>query len=247
MPPSPLEIIQKFKGYIKPTKAKNLGGFLFIYMDTKPLTYKRISNDDTVFFVFKVNNNLILYDSGMGYVIQQGYGPENKIFNILSKEISRAKNKKRKQFKVFWLVIDSSEGWKITTTTRAGYSNDRDGKVDGLPRPEKNDPNIKQVNRTKIAESAEETFYWFDLGNGTHVLYDSDMGTPVSYGSVGFIKKTLDIRDRFVREGKSKEYILWYFQRKDDGMWGKKQSPRIPNWKIDSTDKKEATDKKNKE
>ena len=66
-------------------------------MDTRPLIYKRISNNDTVFFVFKVNNNLILYDSGMGYVIQQGYGPENKIFNILSKEISRAKNKKRKR------------------------------------------------------------------------------------------------------------------------------------------------------
>jgi hypothetical protein len=112
-------------------------------MDTRPLVYKRISNDDTVFFVFKINNKLILYDSGMGYVIQKGYGAENTIFNILSKEISRAKNKERKQFKVFWLVVDGDEGWKITTSTRAGYSNDKDGKVDGLARPEKNNPNIK--------------------------------------------------------------------------------------------------------
>lgn len=213
-------------------------------MDSRPLVYKRISDNDTVFFVFEISNTkYVLYDSGLGDPIK--YGSQKLILGEIENQIKKVEKKKRKKFKVYWLIRSGVDGWKENPQRPAGYS--ADGIVDKFQRPEKNSPNI-QKPKFKIISFSEKTFYWFDIGSGKNVLYDEDMGSAVSYGDGGFIKKTLDNVDKCVREGKSPEYILWYFTRSDaDSIWEHKQPKRIPNWKVESTDKKEATDEKKKE
>lgn len=213
-------------------------------MDARPLIYKRISDSDTIFFVYEISNTkFILYDSGLGDPIK--YGSQKLILGELENQLKRAKEKKRKKFKVYWLIRDAVKGWKETPQRPSGYSGD--GIVDAIPKPEGNTSNIQTPKFKKISYD-ERQFYWYDLGSGKNILYDSDMGSPVSYGSIGFVYKTLDNIDRFVREGKQVKYVLWYFTRTGaNNLWEHKQPKRIPNWKVESTDKKELTDEKKKE
>ena len=213
-------------------------------MDARPVIYKRISKDDTIFFVFKTGGTkFVLYDSGLGDPIK--YGSQKLILGEIENQIKEAKEKKRKKFKVYWLIRDAVKGWKESPQLPKGYSND--GIVDEFEKPDGNSSNIQTPKLKKIAFT-EKQFYWFELGSGRHIVYDSDMGSPISYGNTGFVYKTLDNIDRFVREGKQDKYVLWYFTRSgDDSLWDHKQSPRIPNWKVESTDKKMLKDEKNAE
>lgn len=206
--------------------------------------FKRISGNDTIFFVFKTSNSkFILYDSGLGDPIR--YGSQKLIIGELDKQIKEAKEGKRNSFKVYWLIRDGVKGWKEAPQRPVGYS--ADGLVDDLPNPKSNSSNIKTPKLKKI--SLKETqFYWFEYNAGQHVVYDSDMGSPISYGNSGFINKTFNNIDKYVRDGVQSRYVLWYFKRNgDNGLWEYKQPPRIPNWKVESTDKKDLTDEKKKE
>lgn len=213
-------------------------------MDTRPLIFKRISNEDTVFFVFETSNTkFILYDSGLGDPIK--YGSKKLILGELENQIKNAKEDKRKKFKVYWLVRDAVKGWKENLQKPVGYSND--GKVDAFSKSEKNSSNIQTPKLKKISFD-ERQFYWFDLGSGKNILYDSDIGCAVSYGSIGFVYKTLNNVDAYVREKKQAKYVLWYFTRSsEDSIWEHKQPKRIPNWKVESTEKKKVSDEKKEE
>lgn len=213
-------------------------------MDARPLIFKRVSDNDTVFFAFETSNTkFVLYDSGLGDPIK--YGSQKLILGELENQIKKAQEKKRKKFKVYWLIRDAVKGWKENPQRPAGYS--EDGIVDLFQKLDKNSPNVQTPKFKKISFN-EPQFYWFDLGSGKHILYDSDMGSAVSYGSIGFVYKTLDNVDKFVREGKQTKYVLWYFTRSNaDSMWEHKQPKRIPNWKVESTDKKKINDEKKKE
>lgn len=213
-------------------------------MDIRPLIYKRISKNDTVFFVFKISGTkFVLYDSGLGDPIK--YGSQKLILGEIEAQIKETTTRKRKKFKVYWLIRDAVKGWKENPQLPSGYSTD--GIVDQLKVPDSNSSNIQTPKLKKISFK-EQQFYWFELGSGRHIVYDSDMGSPISYGNMGFIYKTFDNIDRFVRDGKQDKYVLWYFTRSgDDSLWEHKQSPRIPNWKVESTDKKDLKDEKESE
>lgn len=212
-------------------------------MDVRPIIFKRISSNDTVFFVFEVSNTkYVLYDSGMGDPIK--YGSTNLIMGELDNQIKLAKERKRKRFKVYWMIRDGSKGWKENPQLPKGYS--KDGTVNQIPKSESNTSH-ETIPKLKKISFTEEQFYWFDMG-AKHVLYDADMGSPVSYGSRQFIYKTFNNIDKFVRDGRQKKYILWYFTRANsDNIWDHKQSPRVPNWKVEAKDKREATSEKKKE
>lgn len=214
-------------------------------MDTIPIVFKRISPNDTIFFVFEISKSkFVLYDSGLGDPIK--YGSKKLILGEIEIEIKKAKDKKRKQFKVYWLIRDDVKGWKESPQRPKGYS--YDGMVNELQSPAKNSTNIENPSSRKKIYLTEKQFYWFEFNAAKHVVYDSDMGSPVSYGDFGFVNKTFNKMDKSVRDGKQLKYILWYFKRNnDDDLWKQKQPPRIPNWKVESTDKKDLNDEKKKE
>lgn len=217
---------------------------IYVYMDLRPLVFKRISGNDTVFFVFETSNSkYILYDSGLGDPIK--YGSRKLILGEIENQTKDAQQGKRKKFKVFWLIRDAVKGWKENPQRPTGYG--ADGIVEKFPKPDTNVSNIKTPKLKKIAFT-EKQFYWFQYNASQHVVYDSDMGSPISYGSSAFVNKTFNNIDKAVRDGKQTEYVLWYFTRgNQDGIWEKKQAPRIPNWKVESTDKKDIVDEKKKE
>lgn len=214
-------------------------------MDSRPIEYKRVSSTDTVFFVFEISNTkYILYDSGLGSPIK--YGGIDMILRELDKQAKDAKTGKRNGFKAYWLTRDPVKGWKESPQKPNGYSDN--GTVDKFPRPKGNVSNIKTPSRLKAIAPDEKQFYWFSYSAALHVVYDSDMGSPVSYGNTGFIDGTFKNVDKFVRDGVQSKYKLWYFTRKSENdIWEDKQTPRIPNWKVESSDVKKITDKKNKE
>lgn len=213
-------------------------------MDSRPSAFKQIAENDTVFFVFETSNTkFILYDSGLGDPIK--YGSQKLILGELDHQIKNAENGKRNKFKVYWLIRDAVKGWKENPQRPVGYS--ENGIVDRLSNPSRNTSNIKTPRLKKISFK-EKQFYWFEYNSSKHVVYDSDMGSPISYGNFGFVNKTFNNIDKFVRDGVQSKYVLWYFKRSgDDKMWEHKQAPRIPDWKVESTDKKELTDDKKKE
>lgn len=213
-------------------------------MDARPIVFKRISETDTVFFVFEITNTkFILYDSGLGDPIK--YGSQKLILGELENQAQSAQIKKRKKFKVYWLIRDAVKGWKENPQKPKGYS--PNGIVDKFKKPDTNSSNIKTPKLKKIS-FGEKQFYWFEYDAGRHVVYDSDMGAPISYGNSGFVNKTFNNIDKFVRDGVQSKYVLWYFTRSnDDEIWQKKQPPRIPNWKVEATDKKDLTDDKKKD
>lgn len=172
------------------------------------------------------------------------WGRINRIDHVLKKETDEAKENKRKKFKVFWMMRDASDGWKETSSLKAGYK--KDGIVEEFPNPDKNTINLSVPKMRMPVDT--KIFYWFNLGK-THVLYAENMGTPGSYGDRTKIDKTLNEVDKYVREKKHKEYILFYFERDPSGneIWKKKQSKRIPKWEVESTDKQKITDVKKKE
>jgi hypothetical protein len=225
----------------KPLGQKSQRFSIYIYMDQRPTVYKKVSSTDTIFFVFEIGaSKFVLYDSGLGDPIQ--YGSQRLILGELDKQIKDAQNRSRNTFKVYWMVRDAVKGWKESGQRPKGYS--ANGIVDKFQKPNVNSSNIKTPKLKKISLK-EKQFYWFEYNAGQHVVYDSDMGSPVSYGNSGFVNKTFNNIDKYVRDGVQSKYVLWYFKRSgDNGMWEHKQPPRIPNWKVESTDKKDLDNEK---
>lgn len=101
----------------------------------------------------------------------------------------------------------------------------------------------KPLHLKEIGE-AENIFYWYELGEGTYALYDSDMGEPVSYGSLNLVVGTIRAINEEVTSGKRVKCVLYYFKREKLNGWKKSTPPVLFNWNPDSTDKKEIDDKK---
>ena len=105
----------------------------------------------------------------------------------------------------------------------------------------------KKPLHLKKIDHEENIFYWYELGESMYVLYDSDMGEPISYGSLNLVVGTIRAINREVTEGKRKKCILWYFERDATQGWRKKTPPVLFNWNPETTDKKDVTDKKKSE
>lgn len=80
-----------------------------------------------------------------------------------------------------------------------------------------------------------------------YAVYDSDMGEPISYGSLNLVVGTLRAINEEVTARKRKKCMLWYFKRDAVQGWKKSTPPVLFNWNPEATDKKALTDKKNKE
>lgn len=102
----------------------------------------------------------------------------------------------------------------------------------------------KKPFHLKKIDPKETIFYWYNLGESTYAVYDSDMGEPVSYGSLNLVVGTIRAINEEVTAGKRKKCILWYLKRDATQGWVKQTPPVLFNWNAESTDKKVATDKK---
>lgn len=211
-------------------------------MASRPISFKKISPDDTVFFAFESGNDYSLYDSGMGNPVK--YGSELIIKNELENQKLEATKKKRKKFKVFWMMRDGIKGWKEKTQPPFGYS--RNGIMEGMELADKNKKNDKIVPKLKKVTS-DDQYYWFSMGS-MHYVYDSYMGDPILYGNRGRVTGMFSAMNNEVEEKRQPKYIIWYFERgNDNDIWEHKQAPKIPKWKIEAADKREKTEEKKKE
>ena len=93
----------------------------------------------------------------------------------------------------------------------------------------------------------ESIFYWYELGGGTYALYDSDMGEPVSYGSLNLVVGTIRAINEEVISRKRVKCVLYYLVRDVNNGWKKRTPPVLFNWTPDNEDKKKVIDQKNKE
>lgn len=93
----------------------------------------------------------------------------------------------------------------------------------------------------------ENIFYWYEIGNGEYALYDSDMGKPISYGSLNLVVGTIRALNKQVISGQRKCCDLWFFKRSDTQGWMKQTPPVLFNWKPESTEKRDMIEKKKKE
>ena len=105
----------------------------------------------------------------------------------------------------------------------------------------------KKPLHLKEIDPKETIFYWYELGESMYALYDSDMGEPVSYGSLNLVVGTIRAINGEVTEGKRKKCILWYFKRDATQGWKKQTPPVLFNWNPETTDKKDVADKKKSE
>ncbi len=104
----------------------------------------------------------------------------------------------------------------------------------------------KPIHLKEIAP-IETIFYWFELGESTYALYDSDMGEPISYGSINLVVGTIRaINDEVIKRKRGK-CTLWYYKR--DGVlgWRKSTPPVLFNWNPEAEDKRKATENKKNE
>lgn len=217
-------------------------------MSNNPTRLKRISNDDTVFFVFEVAaSKYALYDSGMGDPIK--YGSIALITGVLDDEVKKASVNKRKKFKVYWMVRDAIKGWKINLQPPAGYS--MNGILDTLPVVDKNRVNVQLSRPRGFPASDMDQLFWFFLGSSgrnVHFLYDADMGSPIWGENKQKIVAFLQKMDEEVREKKRKKYVLWCLERANENeIWERKPPKWIPKFKVDAEDKKKMVDEKKKE
>lgn len=93
----------------------------------------------------------------------------------------------------------------------------------------------------------EPIFYWYELGNAMYALYDSDMGEPISYGSLNLVVGTIRAINEEVLSRKRKKCVLWYFKRDATQGWKKSAPPVLFNWNPDSVEKKNANEDKKEE
>lgn len=104
----------------------------------------------------------------------------------------------------------------------------------------------KKPMHLKEISPKETIFYWYELGESTYVLYDSDMGEPISYGSINLVVGTIRAINEEVISGKRKPCTLWFFKRDGANGWRKNVPPVLFNWNPTAEDKRKlAEDKKN--
>lgn len=104
----------------------------------------------------------------------------------------------------------------------------------------------KPIHLKEISPN-ETIFYWYELGEAMYSLYDTDMGEPISYGSINLVVGTIRAINEEVMSGKRKKCVLWYFKRDATLGWRKSTPPVLFNWNPEVTDKKKITDNKKKE
>ena len=104
----------------------------------------------------------------------------------------------------------------------------------------------KKPFHLKVIEPKETIFYWFNLGESTYSLYDSDMGEPVSYGSLNLVVGTIRAINGEVIDGKRAPCILYYFERDGVNGWRKKTPPVLFNWNPTAEEKRRVAEEKNK-
>lgn len=217
-------------------------------MSGNTLRLKRISGNDTVFFVFEIGAaNYALYDSGMGDPIK--YGSIALILGKLDDEIKKAREGKRKKFKVYWMIEDAIKGWKKNLQPPAGYS--MDGIIDKLPKVDKNKVNVQLSKPRGFPANDMTQLFWFFLGTSggnIHLLYDANMGSPIWGENKQKIVAFLQKMDEEVREKKRKKYVLWCLERPNENeAWDRCQPKWLPKFKVESENKKKIVDEKKKE
>jgi hypothetical protein len=99
----------------------------------------------------------------------------------------------------------------------------------------------KPLHLKKI-DSKETVFYWFNLEESTYALYDSDMGEPISYGSLNLVVGTIRAINKEVTEFKRRPCVLWYFERDGTQGWRKKTPPVLFNWNPSAEDKRKQSE-----
>ena len=104
----------------------------------------------------------------------------------------------------------------------------------------------KPIHLKEISPN-ETIFYWYELGESMYALYDTDMGEPISYGSINLVVGTIRAINEEVMSGKRKKCVLWYFKRDSTLGWRKSTPPVLFNWNPEVADKKRITDNKKKE
>jgi hypothetical protein len=104
----------------------------------------------------------------------------------------------------------------------------------------------KPLHLKEISQD-ELNFYWFDLGNSTHVLYDSDMGEPIAYGSINLVVGTIRNINKEMLGRERVKCIVWFMKKDPRLGWKKVPPPVLFNWNPAEIEKKAVFDlEKNK-
>jgi hypothetical protein len=86
----------------------------------------------------------------------------------------------------------------------------------------------KPIHFKKI-DPKETTFFNFKLDASTYVLYDSDMGEPVSYGSFNFVSATI--------AKLSSKSTIFYFELNNTDGWKLKRAYKPDKTTAEDKDK----------
>ncbi len=105
----------------------------------------------------------------------------------------------------------------------------------------------KKPFHLKEISPSETIFYWYELGDSVYALYDSDMGEPISYGSLNLVVGTIRAINDEVISRKRRPCILWYFKRDNIAGWKKYTPPVLFNWNPESTIKNKMVEEKKKQ
>jgi hypothetical protein len=97
----------------------------------------------------------------------------------------------------------------------------------------------KKPSHLKKIDPKEIVFFNFKLDSSTYVLYDSDMGEPVSYGSFALVGATI--------KNLSPECTIYYFEMSALQGWKLKRTYKPDNTVAEEADKKENIESKKQE
>lgn len=81
----------------------------------------------------------------------------------------------------------------------------------------------------KRIDVGENTFFHFKLDASTYVLYDSDMGEPVAYGSFNLVGATIS--------SLSPKCTIYYFELNPSQGWKLKRAYRPDKSSVEDADK----------
>lgn len=91
----------------------------------------------------------------------------------------------------------------------------------------------------KKIDPRENTFFNFKLDASTYVLYDSDMGEPVAYGSFNLVGATIS--------NLSPKCTIYYFELNSTDGWKLKRAYKPDKSIAENKDKKSKIDLKKEE
>jgi hypothetical protein len=95
----------------------------------------------------------------------------------------------------------------------------------------------KPVHLKEIA-FGEKVFFYYKIDPTTHVLYDSDMGEPVAYGSINLVGAVIS--------NLPKSSTIYYFEPDKSLGWRMKRSYKPGLVTATDEDKKERINENNK-